>query len=120
MGVLIYIVALVLALFLIPIGVIYAVFKSFWRRRFKDGFKKIDRLFFKMAISIDQLGNVACYELFNEVLIKANGYQFGDEDETISSVLGKNKIAETLTKTGKALDWVLEKLDRNHSIESIE
>ena len=48
------------------------------------------------------------------------GYKFGDEDETISSVLGKNKLTKTLTKTGKTLDWILEKLDRNHSIESIE
>ena len=120
MGILIYIIALFLALFLIPVGVLYAVFKSFWKRKFKDGFKKVDRLFFNMAISIDQFGNVACYELFNEVLITEKGHKFGDEDETISSVLGKNKLAETLTKTGRTLDWVLGKLDKNHSIKSIE
>jgi 8-oxo-dGTP diphosphatase len=41
-------------------------------------------------------------------------------DETISSVLGKNKKANTLSKIGKGLDWILDILDKNHSIKSIE
>ncbi|MGY0426335.1 MAG: hypothetical protein ACWIPI_05830 [Polaribacter sp.] len=34
--------------------------------------------------------------------------------------LGKNKKLGTLSKIGKKLDWLLDKLDPNHSINSIE
>ncbi|MCF6349253.1 MAG: hypothetical protein L3J20_13320 [Flavobacteriaceae bacterium] len=45
----------------------------------------------KFVLSIDQMGNVAMQDLFNDIFTIKNGYQFGNEDETISSVLGKNE-----------------------------
>ncbi len=75
---------------------------------------------FKIALGIDQLGNVVCARLFNFFLITKEGYQFGNEDETISSVLGKNKKQNTLRFLGKLLDLILDQIDRNHSIKSIE
>jgi hypothetical protein len=92
-----------------PIGIIYAMFKQD-----RGGY------WFKMAISFDQLGNVALSRLFNDLLIKPNRDLFGKEDETISSVLGKNKLNGTLKPLGKALVWILDTLDENHSIKSIE
>ncbi len=83
-------------------------------------YPKRNNYFFKIAVSLDQLGNVVCARLFNLTLIHKAGYKFGNEDETISSVLGKNKRAETLTILGKLLDSLLEFIDRNHSIEAIE
>jgi len=74
-----------------------------------------------MAIGIDQLGNIAGTHLFNHVLIKlASVNKFGDPDETISSVLGKNKREESLTSIGRGLTWLLDSLDPNHAIKSIE
>lgn len=40
--------------------------------------------------------------------------------ETISGVLGKNERDNTLSKTGKILVWILNKLDKNHCFKSID
>jgi hypothetical protein len=53
-------------------------------------------------------------------LKKKSKHRFGHPDETISSVLGKNKRDNTLTKLGAILSNVLDFLDENHSIKSIE
>jgi hypothetical protein len=72
------------------------------------------------AISLDRFGNREFRTLFNKVLILENGYQFGDIGETISSVLGKNERDNTLTKAGKMLVFVLDKLDKGHAEKSID
>ena len=73
-----------------------------------------------LAISLDQFGNVAMKGLFNMILINSYAFQFGNPDETISSVLGKNKLNNSLTGLGRLLDKFLNRLDDNHSINSIE
>lgn len=73
-----------------------------------------------LAIAKDQYGNALCRYLFNDLLIKWNGYKFGNIDETISSVLGKNKVSNTLTPLGLAIDRLLCKFDPDHSIKSID
>lgn len=113
-------VALSLFIILAPIGVLYGLGASFFRVNIGEGFKKIAGYFMSIAVSIDQTGNVFCKELFNDVLIRPKGHNFGNEDETISSVLGKNKLSNTLTWAGKALDWVLNVFERDHSVISIE
>ena len=70
---------------------------------------------YTMAKSIDQHGNVAGGPLFNLIL----GKGFGNEDETISSVLGRNKKDGTLMPMGKAVAWGLNRLDKNHVEKSI-
>jgi hypothetical protein len=45
---------------------------------------------------------------------------FGNPDETISSVLGKNELKHTLTKLGKLIVWILNKIDFNHTKNAIE
>lgn len=114
------IVAILLFILLLPIAVLWGIGASFWKRKFKNGTNEVAQWFYAWALSIDQLGNVVCKELFNDALRKPKGVTFGNPDETISSVLGKNKLTNTLTKAGRALDWVLNKLDPNHSINSIE
>jgi hypothetical protein len=77
--------------------------------------------FLNLAISKDQYGNVLGMYLFNDLLIlKKAKHRFGHPDETISSVLGKNKRDGTLTKSGQILSNVLDFLDHNHVIKSIE
>jgi hypothetical protein len=83
-------------------------------------FVKNKKEYFKSsAISLDRFGNREFRTLFNKVLITENGYQFGDIGETISSVLGKNERDNTLTKAGKFLVYILDKLDKNHAFKSI-
>ena len=69
----------------------------------------------QIAVSLDQLGNVVCDKLFN--LTMGNG--FGNEDETISSVLGRNKAQGSLKLMGKVVALILNKIDKNHVEKSI-
>ncbi len=72
------------------------------------------------AISLDKFANREFRTLWNKYLRTENGYHFGVIGETISSALGKNERNNTLTKTGKRLVWLLNKLDNNHAFKSID
>ena len=72
------------------------------------------------ALSIDIWGNREFRTLWNSRLIIESGYQFGREGETISSALGKNKLMGTLTKEGVKLANILDKMDKNHCVNSIK
>ena len=65
------------------------------------------------------MGNVILAPLFNQIMIKRNGYKFGDEDETISYVLGRNQITETLSKCGNLLANFLDWIDHNHCAKTV-
>ena len=107
MEALLLILAIVLSSVLFPIGFLLGICYS-GRAKY----------LYHIALGIDQLGNVVCAKLFNIVLIR--GHKFGNPDETISSVIGKNKLSGTLTTAGKLLDKLLDAIDRNHSIKAIE
>jgi 8-oxo-dGTP diphosphatase len=109
MGFVLLLVAIVLSVILFPIGLIYSLFRP----------NKQEQAY-RIAYAIDQLGNVVMADAFNKWLISDNGIPFGNPDETVSSCLGKNKRAGTLTKSGIFLDKILEWLDNGHSIKSIE
>jgi len=113
MGILLYFVAIILYLPLTVINTILVLNKYGWK------FKTIDDYFYQTAVDIDKFANRNFRTLWNETLQK-NGYQFGDERETVSSALGKNKRDNTLTQTGKILCDILDKLDENHCIKSIK
>ncbi|MFK5282330.1 hypothetical protein ACI3PL_22500, partial [Lacticaseibacillus paracasei] len=72
------------------------------------------------AINLDKFGNREFRTFWNKTLRTEKGYLFGNINETISSPLGKNERDKTLSKTGKILVWILDKLDKNHSIKSID
>lgn len=68
------------------------------------------------AKNIDIWANKEFRATWNAKLIIPSGYKFGIEGETISSALGKNELMGTLTKEGKTLVKMLNKLEKNHSI----
>lgn len=72
------------------------------------------------AINLDKFGNREFRTLLNLTLRIESGYQFGNMNETISGVLGKNERDKTLTETGETLVSVLNKLDKNHCFKSID
>ncbi len=115
-GVLLFLVSILLLTITTPIGFLYGVLHSVSTK----GFRGIGEFSLKMAISIDQLGNVIMQHLLNALWIRSNGYKFGNRDETISSALGRNKQLNTLTKFGKFIDAILDKIDPNHSLNSID
>jgi len=106
---LLVILAILLFIIFAPIGWFVALF-----------FKGRKDYFWRVALSIDQTGNVVCGKLFDLTLRKKEGYAFGEVDRTISYALGRNKIMNTLTKTGKALDWLLDIIDKEHTLNAVK
>lgn len=106
MGFLLFIIAYILFL---PLSVLNYVFLKTKKGYFKSS-----------AMNLDKYANREFRSLFNQVLINSQAYPFGNEKETISMVLGKNQLNNTLTQTGKSLVWILDKIDKNHVEKSIE
>lgn len=71
------------------------------------------------AVNIDIFANREFRATWNKHLITFGGYKFGKPGETISSALGKNKKQETLSKKGKLLCRILDLIDKDHCIKSI-
>ncbi|WP_207785445.1 hypothetical protein [Flagellimonas aquimarina] len=115
-GILLFLISIVLMAVTGPVGLIY----GFFQQLFTKGLGGIGEFALKIAVSIDQLGNVIMQHLFNLLWIKNGGYEFGNSDETISSALGKNKQLGTLSGFGKAIDKILDSIDANHSLNSID
>ncbi len=120
MGLLLFVIAVVLSIITVPFGMLYGAIKCLLRFDFNSLIRKTNKYFRFMAIAIDQMGNVAMQDLFNDILIQNDGYQFGDVDETISSVLGKNQRMNELTYLGYLLVRFLDFIDPNHALNSIE
>ncbi|UII78640.1 hypothetical protein [Flagellimonas sp. CMM7] len=115
-GILLFLISIILMVLTGPIGLVY----GFFQQLFTKGLVGIGEFALKIAVSIDQLGNVIMQHLFNLLWIKEGGYEFGNSDETISSALGKNKQLGTLSGFGKAIDKILDSIDSNHSLNSID
>ncbi|RKW25555.1 hypothetical protein D8B45_00185 [Candidatus Gracilibacteria bacterium] len=119
-------VALALALVLLPLGLLWTIGEIGFRffvpsgnSASKKGLGYLGGIFRSVAIGIDQIGNSVCRDLFNRCLITSAGYKFGKVQETISSVLGKNQETGTLTLVGRAVVGVLDWIDKDHCRESI-
>ena len=103
-GLILVISALLLSAIILPVGFVVGIIAA------------LDNYLFRIAKSIDQLGNVVCAELFDWMLVK-KGKHFGDEDETISSVLGRN--IDNLTIAGRCLVWLLNTIEKDHVQKAI-
>lgn len=112
-------IAVVLFVFLAPFGIITSLVMLFVRDS-RERFTKFTDYPYSIAHTVDILGNIVCADLFNIVLIKHGGYRFGARTETISSVLGKNKIMGRLSRSGTILANLLDAIDPNHCIKSIQ
>lgn len=99
-------IAIVLSILFYPIGLVYAILTR--------GLKSLSKDSWDSTISIDKLGNVWCKHLFNDLLIHANGYRFGNPTDTISRVLGINKRDNTLYPLGRAVAFILNAIDKSH------
>lgn len=105
---------------LIPLTIINIVFVLITKVRSYQYLKTLGGIFLDDATSMDKYGNRSLRTMLNILLKKRNGYKFGNKDETISSVLGKNEQAGTLRFMGKLLCFILNIFDRDHCEESID
>ena len=117
MSFLLFCIAFVLLIFTTPIGFFYALL----RQLFFGKLKSLSVYFLEVAISIDNTGNVMMQHLLNDFLLikQKETYYFGNKKETISSVIGKNSLTNTLSPLGKALNAFLNWIDKDHSFNSI-
>ena len=100
-----------------PFGFLYALLRQII-------FQKVITLnlfFMEVALVLDQAGNVIMQYLLNDLLLQKHPttYFFGNKKETISSVIGKNHLTNTLSPLGKALNTFLSFIDKDHSLNSI-
>lgn len=98
-----------------PINFIYVILI---KKKFT--WKRLNGYFREEAVAIDRFGNSQYRSLFNALFVKEKGYQHGNINETISSVLGKNEYFGKLTKKGKVLVSILNFIDKNHCQKSID
>lgn len=119
----IYLVLALVARYLVktlrPFSIFYTVLRIALSRRY--GWSHLRQYFENIAVTEDQSGNVYCaFPLNDTMTIKSSWSLFGDPDETISSVIGKNYKSYKLTKFGKFWRLFLDTIDSNHSIKAIE
>lgn len=118
-----FLVAVVLAAALFPLGFVTEVIFNIYYLR-----SKLADYFYALALGIDKIGNVVLGTLFNKIMIvkKYKAYEFGSINDTISYVLARNlpvtvirfelnkKETKVLTKLGWWLVCILERLDPDH------
>ena len=103
----IFLLALILFILFSPLGLIYALIRGLSDGSFYD-------YMLKSAIGINQAGNVAMCYIFNDFFITGKNKRFGNPNETISHVLGVNKLSCDLLPLGKALAFLLNTIQPNH------
>lgn len=92
----------------------YYLYKEEWETEISEYFKEI-------AITVDKLGNQISGPLFNRIMIKGKDkFLFGNPNETISFVFGKNIIGIEynkkikLTLFGKLIVFIIRLIDPGH------
>lgn len=122
MGLVLWLLSIILSIILLPIGLVFGIIKAIYKNMlFKEGIPIINRKFIRLATAVDLFGNVACAELFNATLIKKDSkHLFGNYGETISECIGYNLLNDSLTKTGKKINGVLNFFDKDHALKAIK
>lgn len=118
---LLFLTAIIIYLVVLPCAIFHMILKLTFTKQYVKIIESFTYIFKSHAIGIDQIGNSAFHIFFNDVFIKDKTiHPFGKIDETISSVIGKNKIINNLRLEGKILDFIISIFDKNHSIKSID
>ena len=108
-------IAIILLYLFLPIVVIFYIIKYL----LTGNKRELKVWFYRSAREIDVFANVIGSDLFNAIFIVDQGYKFGNPKETISSVLGKNQRDKTLSLAGDGLRRILDLIDENHCLNSI-
>jgi hypothetical protein len=116
-----FILAIIIYIVILPIAIIHSIIKFIISKEYIKILFFFTNFFKSHALGINQTSNRAFSVFFNDIMIKDDSiHSFGDIDETLSSVLGKNKLKNNLTIFGRILDFILNIFDKNHTIESID
>ena len=111
----ILIISITLLYLLLPLVALFMIIKYL----FTGNKRMLVVWFYRTAREIDIFANVNGSEFFDGIFIINGGYKFGNPKETISSVIGKNQRDKTLSIAGKILRYMLDKIDKEHCLNSI-
>ena len=121
MGVILYIIAEMLGFIAKPIKFLYHLFLEIKAELTLTNLKMIDNEFLAKAILQDKYCNHEDWVLLTALFItEKSTHKFGNPNETISSVLGKNLVAKTLTKKGYEICDILNGIQKDHVLISID
>lgn len=110
---LLFITSLVLKYVVGAISVVFVPLYYLITFKWKKGAFKLADWLYNIALSNDQHGNVVNAETLQIIFTKKGGEKFGNPDDTVSYVLAKNKYQLRLNKLGKAMGWLLDKIDHS-------
>jgi hypothetical protein len=83
--------------------------------------KKLEGYIWELNESIDCNGNVIGKYFWDDTMIKEDSVdKFGNRKETMSSVYGKNELTKKYKKFGLFWINILNRVDKNHCIDSID
>ena len=108
----------VIGLLLIPLGILFSFTRAFLTVQWNP-FPKFKAYVNSLGVALSQLLNTTCAELFNDILITSQGFEFGNPDFTTSATLGMNQREETLKDLGKLFVWILDKIDKDHCLNAL-
>lgn len=108
MGIIEFITALILNIYLAIPGLTHTIVGAF---RYKGRYKYVDDAFGKGARALDIFGNVAYGTMLNDLFMKKGGYHFGQGTEMVSSAAGKNWAIGKLTPLGLGMVGTLNLID---------
>ncbi len=113
MNIFLILIALILVIPISIIGFLWEIVRN-------PNYKYINAYFKKIAISLDQLGNAINGQLLTDIFIKkSNEDSFGNEDLTVSGILGENKRDKKLSILGWFVADNLNKIEKNHVEDAI-
>lgn len=71
------------------------------------------------SADLSKMLNFTYKDILNNIMINNDGIKFG-KNETISSVIGKNQLAGSLSPLGNLINLILNMFEKDHAIKSIK
>lgn len=112
---LLFLIAPVLELILMPVNVVVVFAKDWQKRGFKSALKGISNYFKESAIRKDVYLCSEYRTLWNCTLRTREGKRIGVNNRTLSADLGEQDFEGTMSRTGAVLNLILFLIERNHS-----
>ncbi|EKB61428.1 hypothetical protein [Bergeyella zoohelcum] len=112
---LLFLIAPVLELVLMPVNVAVVFIKDWQKRGFKSALKGISNYFKESAIRKDVYLCSEYRTLWNCTLRTREGKRIGVNNRTLSADLGEQDFEGTMSRTGAVLNLILFLIERNHS-----
>jgi hypothetical protein len=110
-GYLLFLIARLVVVLSSPLGVLYTLV----RRVVLGQSKTLGKYYIDMAYLYDVFVNVCWGDFFNDVFGKwKKGYRYGNAQDSISRVLGKNKALQQLTRFERWVAKKLNQVDKDH------